>query len=447
LDTLQFSSRLHPKTNSSLCPLFRGKIKFNFLLEYGADHVSTLQNLKQIKTEEFDTSIGKIAIGGIGDDIHQNGPYAIIVDVGGDDYYKGSVAASDGVTKISVVLDLDRNDLYENSDPNKGSQGFGNGRLGILFDLNGSDTYKSISKSQGSGIKAGVGILWDKGGDDFYYSGELSQGFGGEVINTYNATNVPNSDREKGSGFGLLVDGGGADVFIAENLGTHSAQFPGKRISENWSQGAGYGRDGYGILIDLGEGDDIYVANLFAQGVAFCKGTGMLFDVEGSNFYYGKQYIQGAAAKGGIGIFFDLRGDDYYQALSSQGLGSARGPDLSGDPALAFFLDESGNDTYRFNGHSCGVGMNDAIGYFFDVEGDDTYTNVMGRSIFPQDGFFGQRLTMGFFCDLGGHDNYLNGNGCRKNDNACLTPNDADSKNSGVSPGGYRAGVFMDSLQ
>src|SRR5262245_49658910 len=166
-----------------------------------------------------ETTHGLFLIGGKGGNIYDlKTPVALLIDLGGDDVYRGKVAANfDAEHPLSVVIDLAGNDTYEGEE-----LGLATGRMGIglLYDREGKDTYKLAPGSGGVGI-AGIGLLIDGDGDDIYTGSRFTQGVGF-------------------AGLGLLFDLAGNDRYT----------------SFGYAIGFG-GPGGVGAVIDL-SGDDSY---------------------------------------------------------------------------------------------------------------------------------------------------------------------------------------------
>ena len=113
------------------------------------------------------------------------------------------------------------------------------------------------------------------------------------------------------------------------------------------AQGAAFGcrgaiAGGVGILRDDG-GDDLYDAQMFAQGVGYYYGLGILWDRGGADRYQAFRYAQGNAAHQAVGVLSDEAGDDHYTAD-----GYAQGMGL--DVAVGVLVDARGNDAYRARG-------------------------------------------------------------------------------------------------
>ena len=120
----------------------------------------------------------------------------VIFDPGGDDVYE-YVGATSANQPVVVVIDLDGDDLY------RGPAGVANGGIALLVDVSGDDRYEADGvSSQGVGT-GGIGILWDRGGNDVYTGGPGSQGFGllarGRIDPTVDATTLSGSPAPVGA--------------------------------------------------------------------------------------------------------------------------------------------------------------------------------------------------------------------------------------------------------
>jgi len=372
-----------------------------------------------------ETSYGMIVIGGTGSNTYElDQRFGLVIDLGGDDLYRGMIAASnEGDHGNAVVIDLGGNDTYNGSplglatgrlgvgllidqsgddvyQLDMGSGGAGIGGLGILFDAKGNDVYMGSRLTQGAAI-GGLGLLFDASGNDRYTSHGFSIGFGGP------------------QGVGAVLDLQGADQYqcgnkipSAYNAEDAPTAKPGDALFQYdcFGLGAGSGKrilnkrpewerynlaGGWGLLLDI-EGNDRYLSANFSQGHGYFFGTGLFLDLDGNDEYLAARYGQGSSAHYGVGFFNDRRGADRYgssgpfynggvawdhgvsmmidsgldgdlyaHALST-GLGKA---DYSG---WGLFIDEGGDDRYQLKegfGHSSEHGF----GAFFDLKGQDTY--------------------------------------------------------------------------
>ncbi len=360
---------------------------------------------------------GKIVIGGTGDNTYEGDDFIAIIDLGGNDIYKGRVASGIGLpghAPLSFVLDLGGNDRYEGEDF---TQGFGFNGVGILWDLGaGNDYYKSRFCSQACGL-LGYGELFDDGGDDQYFSDSGSQGaacFGyGHLIDaaghdTYRGARYVQACALVG-GVAVLTDGGGNDLYYAGGKYLHvplhndhyqslSQGFSiGNRNDANPSMGTG---GGVALLLDQGNGNDNYIADIYGQGSSYWLSLGMLVDEGGNDNHVLYQYGIGGGIHLSTGIHVDLAGNDTYTDPWGVGLGGAH------DYAVGWLIDRAGNDLYQGGGqgqglnfsfgclldcagndsHACngagsiGAGHNNDVSLMLDLDGDDTYTTPEGKN-------------------------------------------------------------------
>jgi hypothetical protein len=375
-----------------------------------------------------ETSYGMIVIGGPGPNTYElDHRFGLVVDLGGDDVYRGIIAGSSDLEHgNSVVIDTGGNDTYEGA-----AFGLATGRLGVglLIDQAGDDIYKLDMGSGGAGF-AGLGILFDAMGNDEYIGTRLTQGaaIGGFGLLFDSAGN----DRYVSHGFalgfggpqgvGAVIDLQGDDQYQCGNrypsaynaedapeakpgdplyqydcfgLGTGS----GKRILTKRPEWLGYNlAGGWGLLLDIG-GNDHYRSDNFSQGHGYFFGTGALLDLDGNDEYAAARYGHGSSAHYGVGFFTDRQGTDRYTStgpfynggvawdhgtsmmldagtdpdsyafISSNGLGRA---DYSG---WGLFIDEGGDDSYRIK-DGFGLSSQQGVGGFFDLKGTDSYGSV-----------------------------------------------------------------------
>jgi len=266
---------------------------------------------------------------------------AVLSDWEGDDVYD-SYADSQGFGKfgIGILDDLNGNDQYSGFNQ---VQAVGlTGGAGLLIDRRGNDIYvandavldfpspqtaeHNVSMSQGAGygvrldyvngksLSGGIGILYDLEGKDSYSCGVFGQGVG------------------YWEGLGALWDGGGDD--------TYSGQW--------YVQGAS-AHFGVGYLEDV-SGVDSYTALMnMAQGAGHDFSIGMLLDHAGDDRYRAPNLSLGAGNANGIGVFVDRLGNDAYESLGLSLGQSAESPKGSlRERAFCFglFMDLAGTDTY-----------------------------------------------------------------------------------------------------
>ena len=372
-----------------------------------------------------ETSYGVIVIGGPGPNTYElDHRFGLVIDVGGDDLYRGMIAAStDPEHGNAVVIDLGGNDTYDGGalglatgrlgvgllvdqsgddvyQMDLGSGGAGFGGLGILFDARGNDVYMGSRFTQGAAI-GGLGLLFDASGSDRYTSHGYSLGFGGpqgvgavidfqgddqyqcgnKYPSAYNAEDAPNAKP-------------GDPLFQYDcfGLGTGS----GKRIltkRPEWQAHSLAG--GWGLLLDI-EGNDRYEGANFSQGHGYFFGTGLFLDLDGNDDYLAARYGHGSSAHYGVGFFNDRHGTDRYRSTGPYYNGG-----VAWDHSVSAMIDAGvDGDHYAF-APSTGVGMGDYSGWglFIDEGGNDRYQAKKGFGHSSEHG-------VGAFFDLKGQDTY-----------------------------------------
>ncbi len=306
-----------------------------------------------------------------GDDVYIEGtttaerPVLVILDLAGNDVYRGEKAGIQGgaIMGASLLVDRSGNDTYTGGDVAQGSALAG---AGLLIDESGQDTYHGDRRVQGQAI-AGCGILIDRKGDDRYRAALLAQGVGGPL------------------GFGILVDLEGTDHYFAG--GKYTDPYDDTPGYAGWSQGVGVGirgvaEGGIGVLLD-GKGNDTYEADYFSYGGGYWYGAGFARDFDGDDLRWGAtrenfdgspriepRYLRWGIAYGchyAAGFVFDDRGNDLYH-------GDWAAIAYGWDFALAALLDFSGNDRYISTGSGVAEAHNDAVAILYDCGGDDTYS-------------------------------------------------------------------------
>lgn len=399
-----------------------------------------------------------------------DGPYALLLDRGGNDHYRVPAGGNQSSRNLaSVLIDLGGDDHYgypevpgpldgprlpsddggrytPRNTPDMDNGPFstserprqGGGRVGVaaLIDLGGGrDEYRSLRLSQGSGV-FGVGVLLDDGGDDRYVLEAAGQGAGAFGIGLlldlggddhhFAYTSAQGFGYARGAGLAFDIEG--ADHWELDvgdpTLGGDPLYFNGQRpgrANTSLGQGFGFGRradttdrafmsGGLGLLLD-GGGPDVYRASIFAQGGGFWFGTGLLADRGGDDRYDGLWYTTGAGAHYALGLLFDWSGDDVYGAALPRinvTLGGAH------DYTVAALIDEAGNDVYRGSRITLGAGNVNGIGLFVDNAGDDTYrpnsAYSLGSAGLLESAEVGspRRLvpSIGLFIDAAGTDTY-----------------------------------------
>lgn len=372
-----------------------------------------------------DTAYGLVVIGGTGSNTYEmDGRFAVIIDLGGDDLYRGLIGSSSSAERgNAVVIDLDGHDTYigerlglatgrlgvglvidragnDRYHMSEGSGGAGFAGLGILLDVAGDDTYTGSRLTQGAAI-GGLGLLWDLNGHDRYSSHAYAIGFGGPL------------------GIGAVIDVAGDDqydcgsyypsVYNAEDA---PAGKPGDPLYqyECFGLGAGSGSrvlskrpewqhyslaGGSGLLIDIG-GHDAYHSANFSQGLGYFFGLGMKLDLNGNDRHEAARYGHGAAAHYGTALFLDRQGNDQYSST-----GPFYNAGAAWDHSVSMAVDAgTGQDRYAFQ-RSTGLGRADysSWGIFVDEGGADHYHTQSGFGTSSEFSFAG-------FFDLEGDDAY-----------------------------------------
>lgn len=300
-----------------------------------------------VGTTRFDTKVGTIIIGGQGDDAYElapaiDGAAYVVVDLGGNDTYKGSNVALRG---FSAIVDFAGDDRYELSGPGLGAAIAG---ASLVLDFAGNDRYRAPHLAQGAAA-FGIGALIDLAGDDQYDVDAWGQGFG------------------LAGGLGLLWDAAGNDQYIAR--GPPDAFNRGGGLSG--AQGTAMGprnflAGGIGILRD-DAGDDSYVAELFAQGTGYYYGLGLLWDLAGDDRYRAIRYAQGNGVHQAVGVLSDDAGNDRYEL--SFGVGQGMGLDL----AVGMLVDSGGDDQYKAGVLAQATATDNGIGVLDDAGGADRF--------------------------------------------------------------------------
>lgn len=372
------------------------------------------------------TPLGEIVIADAADQVHDLQPAPLLlVDLGGDDAYYGAAGSNARGYPVGLLIDVAGDDRYRYPEhggtpdarllpadaagraphsaeagpfslSTEARQGAGRDGIGMLFDLgDGDDHYQSLNMSQGY-AHLGVGVLFDGGGDDRYLAETRAQGaavFGIAIaVDAGNGRDLRRAVHAAqgfgySGGFGLLLDGGGDDVYTCEPGRLERGGlllFPGsqtaRRSNVSFCQGAGFGRrhdahgvylsGGVGVLRDAG-GDDRYDAALFAQGTGYWQGAGFLSDADGADTYEAMYYAQGGGAHFALAVLADGGdGDDRFNTHappSYMHLGA--GHDLS----VGALLNERGDDVYVIAGLGAGASHCNGVGLLVDNAGDDAY--------------------------------------------------------------------------
>jgi hypothetical protein len=352
-----------------------------------------------------------------GDDVYYEGavgldrPVLIVIDLGGNDQYRGSKPGIQGgaVLGVSMLLDLEGNDVYQAQDVAQGSALAG---AGILIDYAGDDRYTGVRRIQGQAM-GGLGILIDRAGKDDYRGALWAQGIGNPL------------------GFGLLDDIAGNDHYFCGGMWRNS-YYPETQGCEGWGQGVGGGLrqvadGGIGVILD-GAGDDVYEFDYLSHGGGYWCGLGFARDFGGNDqrlicrtAYSGGPRNQPSFQRFGcgwgchysLGFCFDDAGNDVYE-------GSIMGAGMAWDCAMGVLCDFAGNDQYKATGGlTQGTGAQMGFGVLFEYDGDDVYEGYgqgygspsMSYHDLPSCGG-----NFGFVVDYGGNDKY----GCGAQNNSFI---------------------------
>ena len=398
--------------------------------------------LQDLSAFAFDwkTPWGWIRIRGGGDDTIDGYDTLLVVDLAGDDQYRGAVAASDAVHSVSLLLDLAGNDSYKAEQP---AQGAGLCGVGVLFDTAGNDAYTAHHYAQGVG-QFGFGLCVDFAGDDEYFDQYSGQGCGyfgiGLLFDIAGADQYKLYADGQGlggvGGVGVLADRTGNDRYTAVRehsiTGRPSYHSPNLDVCVSNAQGCGMGRrgdgadghswaGGLGALLD-GEGDDYYTSGNWCMGTGYWFGMGVLHDRAGNDEYHGVTYSQGTGAHFCIGVCIDEAGDDQHLAEENSNSALAWAHDFT----IGILLDGAGNDLYSVDTSGLAYSINRSIGMVFDLGGDDVYKSDLAQRIEKKQGvspgyalnsagfrarggvgtYFADTTSIGLFLDIGGKDTY-----------------------------------------
>jgi len=350
-----------------------------------------------------------------GDDVYYEGtvswkrPVLIVLDLGGNDRYSGKSPGVQGsaILGVSMLLDAQGNDIYGARDVAQGSCIAG---AGILIDGAGNDIYQGVRRVQGQAL-GGFALLLDRGGDDSYRGAMWTQGFAGPLA------------------FAVLDDLDGKDMYYTGGLYLDNyKETPGY---EGWGQGVGAGfrqvaNGGFGVILD-GGGNDVYEFDYLSHGGGYWCGTGFARDFGGNDRRLGatRKAYNGAERSesrfqrfgGGWGchyaqgFLFDDEGDDTYD-------GTIMGVGFAWDCAVGYLCDFGGNDRYlATGGNTQGEGAQMGLGVIYDYSGDDVYEGFgqgyadPGTTYHPLSRCGGN---FSFVIDYGGKDAY----GCEAGNNA-----------------------------
>jgi hypothetical protein len=355
-----------------------------------------------------ETPLGKMIIQGTGHTWRQPAKdqhEALIIDLGGDDFYTNSAGA--GVSAqfpVGVLIEFGGNDAYESS--THYSQGSGSLGCGLLIDLAGDDEYVGLQWAQGTGFM-GCGALIDAAGDDIYRGQEFTQS--AAIFGTGILLELEGNDRfeahAKSQSFGgahavsFLVDRAGDDYRYCNGLYPTNYGDPG--IFDSWSQGCAdgfrsYASGGIAGIVDMG-GSDYTESGNFSTGGGYYFGYGFYHDsAQSDDRYVGSRYNQGFCAHQAVGVFLEDGGNDLYQTRQSVAQG------LAWDECCTVFIDAAGDDRYEGGGgFSQGASAHNAVCLMWDKGGKDTYVYPAGQARAGGNDYHGG-TSLSLFIDEGG---------------------------------------------
>ncbi len=401
-----------------------------------------------------ETSLGLIVIGGPGRnsyDLDQR--FALVIDTGGDDLYRGLIGATASPQHgLAVVIDLAGNDAYQPA-----VLGLAAGRLGVglVADLAGDDAYGGSSEGASGVGFAGIGLLYDEAGNDVYLGSRFSNGAAiggiGAVVDMQGDDVYEGIAYSLGFGgplgVGALIDlrgndryscGGAASAYNQSEAPTAKpgdADFQydcfglgvgaGKRIFSPQREHLFYSlAGGLGLALDLA-GDDRYRSANFSQGAGYFFGAGLILDLDGQDEYAASRYGLAAGAHFGVGLSIDRQGQDRYASngpfytggaawdvsvtLAVDGgldddrydFGRTTGAAIADHRAWSVLVDEGGQDRYDVP-TGLGLGLNHSLAGFFDLGGQDTYgrPDEQATAARARNGALLRREPGGLFADI-----------------------------------------------
>ena len=366
----------------------------------------------------FKTAAGTIIIGSPGNDTYTNAAL-LILDPDGDDCYGGEAGVANGLCgqTLAAIVDLHGRDRYEGHGLfGPGSALFG---VAILMEAEGDDVYCADYAGQGVGV---FGAAWveDSAGADLYKAYALAQGaamMGLGVLHDVTGNDVYDvgfsGQAFAGTcGAAFLIDGSGHDHYLAGGREPDWERNEDRFLS--LAQGCAMGDrpfmgGGVAALVDW-EGNDVYEADVYGQGVGYWYSAGFLMDMAGNDTYQMHEYGQGAGIHLSLGCLFDAQGNDVYS-------GHALVQGNAHDYAVGMLLDRTGNDAYTGDSSAQGRALFNAFALLLDSAGDDSYFG--GKSDECQgighEGGPRHYGSLGILMDLAGQDFYSCGatNGCR----------------------------------
>ncbi len=352
-----------------------------------------------------ETSGGIVIIGSKARNIY-DGEFAAIIDLGGNDEYRGRFAGNSEKVPVGLVIDFEGDDYYL-ADSNFSCAGARDG-IAMLLDFSGNDHYIGNQWSQGAAMM-GASLLEDRSGFDSYEADANSQGcaaFGSASLHDFTGNDnyrIHMYGQGVGliAGWGTLLDEQGDDQYLATPRYVDVLRYQDHSLT--LSQGFGYGlrpnfSGGFGFLIDE-TGSDFYMSDIYGQGCSYWYALGVLLDKTGNDRYLAYQYAQGSGIHISLGLLRDEAGDDHYD---SKGVSQGCGHDLG----TGYLHDLAGEDSYICSDLSQGAGSANGFGVLIDDAGNDVYSN---RNSVSTMGYGNPRRdygSIGLFLDKAGDDRY-----------------------------------------
>ncbi len=297
-----------------------------------------------------------------------NRPVLVILDLAGNNTFRGTQPGIQGgaVLGVSMLLDRQGNGSYQARDV---AQGSALGGIGVLITGGGSHTYRGLRRVQGAAL-GGLGLLLARSGkddkDDFH-AAMWGQGFGHPL------------------GFGVLDDLGGGNHFYLGGMWRDS--YPETPGYEGWGQGVGAGirqsaDGGIGVLLD-GGGDNVYEYDYIAHGGGYWLGLGFARDFGSNNRCLGatllaydggprtqtrfQRFACGFGCHYSLGFCFDDAGNNSYD-------GTIMGLGMGWDCSVGVLCDFAGNNHFLATGGlTQGTGAQASLGVLFNYKGGNVY--------------------------------------------------------------------------
>lgn len=372
----------------------------------------TPRNIEGVRGDvlfDRETSFGRLVVGGPGPNEYECSQVDVIVDIGGDDTYRGPAGGAGEMRPLAVTIDVEGNDRYQAINGGIGSATFG---VGLCLDMAGDDVYRGGDRCLGFGM-AGVGMFLDLAGNDDYEIAALGGGAavaGVGVCLDLEGDDVFKAARESfdcaiGGGLGFCADVAGDDRWT---LGAETAKVHGRSFPVSFGFGAGLGvvgelAGGVGVMLDVA-GDDHYIAQAFAGGVGVHGGCGVLCDTAGDDVY---EFGAGSLAVSigyGVGVVVESAGADRFRATGF-GFGSGVGG------GSAWFGDVAGDDQYDVTDAAAAIARGGAVTGFVDFAGTDKYVKLEGELRWPVPAAMPERAAIGTLIDGDGGMDALTGLG------------------------------------